>query len=133
MATRKNALVLALEKGTLKTRPLADIEADQEETLEWADTVAKHFPIKVRRGRPRKGEEPSVSRSVTVRFPEQEAERILMVADRQHLSISEFIRSAAVMAAQVHLLPKKAKATPVKAVASAPRIARKAPKLKAKR
>ncbi|MDR3672762.1 MAG: hypothetical protein P4L36_18095 [Holophaga sp.] len=132
MTTRKNALALALEKGTLKTRPLAAIEADQDKTLEWAEAVAKHLPIKVRRGRPRKGEEPPVSRSVTVRFPEQEAEQILMVADRQRISISEFIRTAAVMAAHVQLLPKKGKAATVKVAASAPRIAVKAPKLKSK-
>jgi hypothetical protein len=93
MVTRKNALTLALEKGTLKTRPLGEIEADQDETLEWAEAIAKHFSVKVRRGRPRKDDVPPVSRSVTVRFPEQEAERIVRVAGRQNLSVSEFIRA----------------------------------------
>jgi hypothetical protein len=134
MVTRKNALTLALEKGTLKTRPLGEIEADQDETLEWAEAIAKHFSVKVRRGRPRKDDVPPVSRSVTVRFPEQEAERIVRVAGRQNLSVSEFIRAAAVLAASVQLVPKRSKTDSTSASPSlARRVPGKAPKTGAKR
>jgi len=96
MPPRKNALQLALERGKLSTRPLEEIVRDQEETIRWAEEVARHFPVKVRRGRPPKAEkvvEPS--RSVTVRFPLEQAETILAAAKRNGFTISEFVRAAA--------------------------------------
>ena len=95
MTTRKNALQLALDKGTLTTRPLEEITRDQKETIRWAEEVAKHFPVKVRRGRPPKAAEVVVSRSVTVRFPHDQAETILAAAQRHGFTISEFVRAAA--------------------------------------
>jgi|GEM_PF-6347341 len=99
MSTKKNSLALALETGKIKTRPIAEIERDQEETIRWAEDVAKHFPVKVRRGRPPKEEENEPSRSVTVRFPQKEATLIVESAERQGLTISEFVRAAAFHAA----------------------------------
>lgn len=99
LPNKKNALGLALERGALKTRPLADIERDQEETLQWAEEVARHFPVKVRRGRPPKRDGAGPSRSVTVRFPQKEAQLIVVCAERLGLTLSEFVRAAACGAA----------------------------------
>jgi len=96
MTTHKNALQLALEKGKLVTRPIEEITRDQKETLRWAEEVARDFPVKVRRGRPPKDVEVvAPSRSVTVRFPMEQAETILAVAKRHGFTISEFVRAAA--------------------------------------
>jgi len=48
MPPRKNAIQLALERGKLSARPLEEIARDQEETIRWAEEVARHFPVKVR-------------------------------------------------------------------------------------
>lgn len=101
MQDKKNALQFALEQGLLPTRPLAEIEQDQEETIRWAEEVARGFPVKVRRGRPRSSEPSGPSRSVTVRFPELEAKLILASAERQGLTLSEFVRAAAFHAASL--------------------------------
>ena len=103
---KKNALRLALEQGKLKTRPLSEIEQDQDETILWAERTAKSFPEKVRRGRPPKEAQTVPSRSVTVRFPAVEAQLVLASAKAQGLTISEFVRAAAYRAAS----PKPAKA-----------------------
>ena len=41
MPPRKNSLQLALDLGKLSTRPLEEIARDQEETIRWAEEVAK--------------------------------------------------------------------------------------------
>jgi hypothetical protein len=94
-----NSLQRALEQGKLNTRPLREIERDQEETILWADAVAKEFPVKVRRGRPPKSGQSNPSRSVTVRFPAAEAQIIMSSAMDQGLTLSEFVRAAAFKAA----------------------------------
>jgi hypothetical protein len=76
--TKKNSLQRALEQGKLNTRPLREIERDQEETILWAESVAKEFPVKARRGRPPKSAQSTPSRSVTVRFPAAEAQIIIL-------------------------------------------------------
>jgi len=118
MTTRKNALQAALDKGKLANRPLEEIARDQLDTIRWAEDVARQFPVKVRRGRPPKasgGAEPS--RSVTVRFPQDQAETILAAAQRQGSTISEFVRAAACQLAAkgspvVRSVAAKAKAGP---------------------
>lgn len=100
MKPRKNALQLALDKGTLTTRPEEEIVRDQEDAIRWAEDVAQHFPVKVRRGRPPKDAEAAApSRSVTVRFPPDQAETILAAALRHGFTVSEFVRAAACQAA----------------------------------
>jgi hypothetical protein len=114
MPTKKSTLQQALEKGQLKTRPLMEIDQDQLEAIQWAEDVARHFPVRIRRGRPVKEDQSGPSRSVTVRFPEVEAELILSTAKSQGLSISEFVRAAAFHAASP-MVPKRsqpAKASP---------------------
>lgn len=115
MPNPKNALQLALEQGKLKARPLSEIEEDQEETIRWAEEVAKGFPVKVRRGRPRTSEPNGPSRSVTVRFPELEAQLILATAERQGLTLSEFVRAAAFHAASLKARTGMQRTTPAKA------------------
>jgi len=97
--TKKNSLMHALETGKLKARPVAEIEKDLDETIQWAENVAKAYPVKVRRGRPPRNEPGGRSRSVTVRFPPEEAQRVLSSAEAMGLSLSEFVRAAAFQAA----------------------------------
>ena len=99
MTNPKNALQIAMEERSLATRPLSAIEADQETAIRWAEDIARRLPTRVRRGRPAKGAGSGPSRSVTVRFPAAEAERILAFAERQGMSLSEFVRAAAFLAA----------------------------------
>jgi hypothetical protein len=99
MPTKKNTLQHALEQEQLKTRPIVEIDRDQLEVIQWAEEVAKHFPVRIRRGRPAKEDHAGPSRSVTVRFPEVEAELILSSAKNQGLTLSEFVRAAAFHAA----------------------------------
>jgi hypothetical protein len=99
MPTRNRSLATDLANGALQTRPLAAIEADLDDTLRWAEEVARTLPGKVRRGRPPKGAAGGPSRSVTVRFPEAEARLILASAERQGQTLSEFVRAAACKAA----------------------------------
>ena len=99
MTTKKNTLQAALDQGNVKTRPLAEIERDQEALIQWAETVARTFPVRIRRGRPPKRCASAGSRSVTVRFPEPQARLILDCAERQGLTLSEFVRAAAFLAA----------------------------------
>ncbi len=95
----KKSLEHALERGKLRTRPASEIQKDLEETIQWAEQVARAYPIKVRRGRPPKGGPGGPSRSVTVRFPPDEAQRVLASAMAMGLSLSEFVRAAAFKAA----------------------------------
>lgn len=113
MVTKKNALELALAKGAVTTRPLEAIEAGQDETIRWAEDVARNFPVKVRRGRPAKSEPaPEPSRSVTVRFPPAQARIILAAAQSSGFTLSEFVRAAACQAATRP--PQGKKGTPSK-------------------
>jgi len=106
MPSKKNSLNLALEQGKLKTRPITEIEQDQAEAIRWAEEVARHFPVKVRRGRPPKDEAGGPSRSVTVRFPAAEARLVLSSAERHGLTLSEFVRAAACSAASPKARPE---------------------------
>jgi hypothetical protein len=99
MPNKKTSLQRALEQGRLNARPIAEIERDQTETIQWAENVARDFPVRVRRGRPLKEHPSGPSRSVTVRFPGMEAELIMASAANQGLTISEFVRAAAFCAA----------------------------------
>lgn len=105
MPSPKNSLQVALEKGKLKTRPIADIEQEQVAAIRWAEEVARHFPVKVRRGRPPKDQAGGPSRSVTVRFPPAEAKLVLSSAERHGLTLSEFVRAAACSAASPKARP----------------------------
>jgi hypothetical protein len=51
MPIKQNSLQSALGRGRLKTRPIGEIEQDQEEVIGWAENVAKHFPVKFLRSR----------------------------------------------------------------------------------
>ena len=125
MPNPKNALQLALAKGALATRPLEEIKEEQEETIRWAEEVARNFPVKVRRGRPPKETESSApSRSVTVRFPREQAEAVLAAAVRNGFSLSEFVRAAACQVA--------GKDRPVPPLPAARPKAKRSPPLKAR-
>ena len=103
MSKKLNALESALKGKKVHVRSKAEIEADLDETIEWAETKGRVLPIRVKRGRPATGEAPRETRSVTVRFPMGIALQVETAAERQGISLSDFIRAAADLASR----PKK--------------------------
>jgi len=100
MAKKLNALETALKGKRVPTRSKAEIEADLNEAIQWAETEGRALPIRVKRGRPAAGEPPREARSVTVRFPAAVAQQVEAAAARQGLTLSDFIRAAADLASR---------------------------------
>jgi hypothetical protein len=111
MAKKLQALETALKGRKVHARSKAEIEADLDEAIEWAETKGRALPIRVKRGRPAAGEPPRETRSVTVRFPAGLALQVEAAAEREGLSLSEFVRGAAVVASRAKkAAPKVARA-----------------------
>lgn len=100
MTKQLNALEVALKGKKIHARPKAEIEADLDETIRWAETEGRALPIRVKRGRPAAGEPPRETRSVTVRFPLAAARQVEAAAKRSGASLSEFVRAAAYAASR---------------------------------
>lgn len=98
MTKHPTGLETAMKGRKLRTRGKAEIQADMGEAIAWAETEGRSLPIQVKRGRPSAKEAPRDTRSVTVRFPAALAKVVEAAADRQGLSISEFVRGAALAA-----------------------------------
>lgn len=114
MAKKQTALELAMKGQKVETRPKAKIIADLDDAIDWAETSGRELPIRVKRGRPSAKEEPRETRSVTVKFPAELAALVEIAADRRGVTLSEFIRGAALAASA----PKK----------SAPKVAASRPR-----
>ena len=115
MTKQLNALETALKGKKLRARSKAEIEADLEETVQWAETEGRALPIRVKRGRPTAGEPPRETRSVTVRFPLAAAREVEAAAKRNGESLSEFVRAAAYAASRTaSQAPAKPRATAVR-------------------
>lgn len=98
MTKNLNALEAAMKGKKLQARSKAEIQADMSEAIVWAENEGRELPIRVKRGRPSAKEEPRSMRSVTVRFPSALAEVVEAAADRRGVTISEFVRGAALAA-----------------------------------
>jgi len=100
MEKKLNAIEQAMKGKTLKTRTRAEIEADLVETIQWAETTGRELPFTVKRGRPFASKPAVELESLTVRFPAEVAKLVRAAAKRQGITVSEFLRAAAVMATQ---------------------------------
>lgn len=100
MTRKPDALVAAVKGKQLQTRPRADIQADLDEAIRWAESKGRELPIRVKRGRPKASEPAVETRSVTVRFPVTVARQVEAAAKRSGESVSEFIRAAAYAASR---------------------------------
>ena len=100
MAKKLNALETALKGKKVLTRSKTEIEADLNETIQWAETEGRALPIRVKRGRPAVDEPPRETKSVTVRFPAAIAQQVEAAAVQKGLTLSDFIRAAADLASR---------------------------------
>ena len=115
MTKKLNALETALKGKKIFTRPKAEMEADLNETIEWAETEGRALPIRVKRGRPAANEPPRETRSVTVRFPLAAARQLEAAAKRSGASLSEFVRAAAYAASRPQKVAPRLPAKPPRA------------------
>jgi hypothetical protein len=100
MTRKPDALEAAVKGKQLQTRPRAEIQADLDEAIRWAETEGRALPIRVKRGRPKANESAVATRSVTVRFPVTVARQVEAAAKRSGESLSEFVRAAAYAASR---------------------------------
>jgi hypothetical protein len=100
MIKKLSALEAATKAKNLQTRPRADIQADVDEAIRWAEEKGRVLPIRVKRGRPKASEPVVETRSVTVRFPVTVARQVEAAAKRSGETLSEFVRAAAYAASR---------------------------------
>lgn len=100
MIRKPDALEAAVKGKRLQMRPKADIQADLDEAMRWAETEGRALPIRVKRGRPKANEPAVATRSVTVRFPVTVARQVEAAAKRSGETLSEFVRAAAYAASR---------------------------------
>jgi hypothetical protein len=98
MDKKPKALERAVKGVKIQTRARAEIESDLGEVIKWAETAGRELPVRLKKGRPFSDNPGEGLRSITVKFPAGLAAKVETAAKRKGLSVSEFVRAAALAA-----------------------------------
>jgi hypothetical protein len=100
MEKKLKALEQAMKGKKLQARTRSEIESDLGAVIEWAETAGRELPVRLKKGRPFTDRPGDGLRSITVKFPTALAAKVEAAAKRRGLSVSEFVRAAALAAVQ---------------------------------